>query len=98
MTKMTEPEPEYLYEVKLSDHHQDTGAVTHYYGSEALPLPASLRIMTYSDVDGFYLLYLDAQGDEMTDTYHETLEQAFAMAKREFTIDPADWKRIHQDE
>lgn len=95
---MTEPEPEYLFEVQLSEKHPPTGAVTHHYGSEELPPPASLRIMSYSDVDGFYLLYLDAQGDEMTDTYHETLEEAFAMAKREFTIDPADWARIHRGE
>jgi hypothetical protein len=41
---------------------------------------------------GYYLLYLNNQGDELTDTYHETLDKALNQAKWEFEIEPDEWE------
>lgn len=44
--------------------------------------------------DAFYLLYLDADGKPMTDTWHETLGQAKQQAEFEFGIMDDDWNDI----
>ena len=38
-----------------------------------------------------YLFYFDANGNCLTDTWHETLERAKAQALFEFAIDEDDW-------
>jgi hypothetical protein len=50
-----------------------------------------LRISQYVGDPGFYLLYLDAEGNELTDTYHETLEKAMSQAEWEFDVRPDEW-------
>jgi len=65
-----------------------------------LPAPAELRIVQ-EDVprngishSGFYLLYLDDNNAEMTDTWHETLEDAMAQAEWEFQVQPEEWEMV----
>lgn len=41
-----------------------------------MPAPACLRISRYGEGPGFYLLYLDPTGEELTDTWHLTLGDA----------------------
>jgi hypothetical protein len=40
---------------------------------------------------GYLLLYLDEDGEELTDTYHESLEKALDQANWEFNIEPDEW-------
>lgn len=40
---------------------------------------------------GYYLLYLDESGEEITDTYHDSLEKALDQAKWEFNVEPDEW-------
>ena len=40
--------------------------------------PAALRISVYAEEPGFKLLYLDAHGNEMTDTWHQSLDDALS--------------------
>jgi hypothetical protein len=42
----------------------------------------------------FYLLYLDAAGDEMTDTWHQTFDDALHHAEFEFSVKPSEWRRV----
>jgi len=37
-------------------------------------------------------LYLDVNGEELTDTYHEDLRSAMKQAEWEFAISENDWK------
>jgi hypothetical protein len=43
---------------------------------------------------GFYVLYMDARGECLTDTWHQTLSQAKAQAQHEFEIAEADWQSV----
>ncbi|HEV2737135.1 MAG TPA: hypothetical protein VGU66_01020 [Candidatus Elarobacter sp.] len=41
---------------------------------------------------GYYLLYLDDAGKEMTDTYHDDLDGAFEQAMAEFGLAKEEWQ------
>ncbi|HEY5924671.1 MAG TPA: hypothetical protein VIV11_23490 [Kofleriaceae bacterium] len=51
---------------------------------------ASLEIERLSE-GGCLLLYLDAGGDCLADTWHETEDQAKEQARFEYEIEPRDW-------
>ena len=80
-----------LREIKLSERHPPTGATLHYREGVLLPPPAALQIARYPSDTGFYLLYLDGDGNEQTDTWHETLEAAQHQAQFEFGVTPSEW-------
>ena len=50
--------------------------------------------MRFEGSAGYYLLYLDSEGNELTDTYHDTLESAFDQAEWEFRVQPAEWEEV----
>jgi hypothetical protein len=87
-----------LQRVKLSSRHAPTGKTCHYQGAVLLPPPAELRIVKYSGDTGFYLLHLDAEGVDLTDTYHDTLEDAQIQAQWEFQIVPNEWETINSSD
>jgi hypothetical protein len=81
----------------LNPGHVPTGKTRHYLGTPdnrvELPPPKQLMIVQIPpDLEGFYLLYLDDKGNELTDTYHDSLEQAQAQAVWEFGVDPDEWE------
>ena len=76
----------------LGPEHTATGNTRHTVGGEPMPLPASLEIVD-REGEGFYLLYLDASGEEMTDTWHQTLDDAKHQAEFEFNVRPGDWPK-----
>jgi len=63
----------------------------HYQGNAVLPPPAELKIAKYADSEGYYLLYCDADRNELTDAFHDTIEEAFAQAEWEFNVKPFEW-------
>jgi hypothetical protein len=77
--------------VQLRPEHKPTGFTKHYEGSELLPSPSSLAIAKHSDDSGYYLLYYDETGTELTDTYHDSLEEALHQAILEFQVKPEEW-------
>lgn len=56
---------------------------------EVFETPAWVEIEATDE--GFFLLSFDAAGRGMTDTWHQTLEQAKAQARFEFEIEDAEW-------
>ncbi|QDT90269.1 hypothetical protein [Gimesia algae] len=82
--------------IKLADHHQPTGKTRHYFGAAAEEMmpPAELKIVQYPHSPGFYLLYCDPYGVEMTDTFHEAIEKAVAQAEWEFRVREDEWEVI----
>ena len=95
------PAPTETFRIGLtldSNRHKSTGNTRHMYGSPLnpeqqvpVPAPAALAVVRYDDEGGFYLLYLDPQGRELTDTWHETLEAAKDQAEFEFGVRPSKW-------
>ncbi len=86
------PEAVVLREIALRDRHVATGNARHFVGGELMPRPARLRISRYADDPGFYLLYIGDAGEELTDTWHPTLEDAMQQAAFEFDVKPNDWE------
>lgn len=77
--------------ITLGAHHLPTGKTRHRYGTLEIPPPSTLAIANYPDAPGFYLLHFDKEGNELTDTYHESVEEAKAQAEWEFGIQPGEW-------
>lgn len=88
-----------MAEVPLGEQHRPTGFTRHYFGYAdgvriPVPTPVSLRIVQYEgDEPRAYLFYCDASGEEMTDTYHESVEEAMGQAEAEFGVQQHEWVR-----
>lgn len=85
-------DPEILRRVRLTSAHSPTGRARHWSHGALLPLPTELRIVQYVTDPGYYLLYYDNQGQEMTDTYHDSLQGAIAQAEWEFEVQEGEWE------
>jgi hypothetical protein len=80
-----------IKQVVLGPQHVPTGKTHHYDGEKELPHAVILKIVKYDDVEGFYLLHFDTAGKEITDTFHESVEDALAQAEWEFQVKPSEW-------
>ena len=83
-----------LKEVSLRDFVA-TGKTKHYSGNTELPKPDFLQLVKYDDDTGYYLFYLDSNKECMTDTYHETIENAIDQALWEFGVKANDWEQVN---
>ncbi len=61
-----------------------------------LPSPVALSITQYDNDTGFYLFQLDRNGIEQSDTYHDTLQQAFEQAEYWFNVKKEEWKKMNE--
>ena len=82
---------EILCSIRLGLQHSATGKTPHYFGDAQLPPATTLSIVKFPDDSGFYLLYLDADGNETTDTYHDTIEAAKDQANWEYGVKAEEW-------
>jgi hypothetical protein len=87
-------DPTVLQEVALTAQHRPTGNTRHLRDGMPLSPPANLRIVRFPDDPGFYLLYLDADGNEQTDTCHEDLAAAHRQAEFEFGVLENQWTSV----
>ena len=72
--------------------HEPTGRTRHTFGGVNVGRASSLRIIQYDDDPGFYLIHVDASGQEIADTYHETIEEAMTQAEWEYGVKPEEWQ------
>ncbi|WP_433076894.1 hypothetical protein ACQP1P_33125 [Dactylosporangium sp. CA-052675] len=92
-------DPIVLAQVRLQPHHQPTGVTRHYFGNPSgarveVPRPVSLQVVQYpGDEPRAYLFYCDESGGEMTDTYHDSVQEAFEQASAEFGVLHHEWAR-----
>ena len=82
-----------LASVRLATRHKPTKRTIHRLGNELLPVPSELRVVQHPGDPGFLLLYLDEHQQEITDTYHLSLQAALEQAEFEFGIKPDEWRR-----
>ena len=78
-----------LARVVLRASHQSSGKSLHIGARR----PSELRVVRYEGQDGFFLLYCDESGKEMTDTWHHTLDEAFDQAEFEFSVQRHEWEQ-----
>jgi hypothetical protein len=86
-----------LQEVQLTAAHVPTDNTRHTVGGAPMGKPSTLRIARYTDDPGYYLLYLDEQGHEQTDTWHQSLDDAYHQATFEFGVQPQEWTVLQSD-
>ncbi|MFD6394723.1 hypothetical protein [Nocardia sp. NPDC060259] len=63
---------------------ESTGRTRHYVGGEPVTWIDRLAIARYDDAENVYLFYCDEGWAVITDTWHETAEDAIAQAEFEF--------------
>ncbi|NEO85886.1 MAG: hypothetical protein F6J87_16770 [Spirulina sp. SIO3F2] len=85
-----------LYELVLEEHHHQTGKTKHFFGETLSEKPYMLQIVQYSNGSGYNLVHLDESRQKLTDTYHDSVDQAMAQANWEFLINQSQWKFINQ--
>ncbi|HCN05468.1 MAG TPA: hypothetical protein DIS79_07590 [Bacteroidetes bacterium] len=78
--------------VHLGSSHPSTGYTVHVVDGSPIGAVHTLQIVQYEGDEGFYLLYLDANDVEITDTYHSTLEAAKEQARLEFGVERNAWR------
>jgi hypothetical protein len=81
---------ELLYEVDSSGY-PPTGRVTHFVDGSPAEDPKSLAIVRIGDDPGYYFIRRDGAGNEITDTYHDSIDQAFEQAEFELEIPRTAW-------
>lgn len=82
----------------IDDDVRPTGATKHSYGDlvdgeivAGEPVGAFAALAIQGDDAGYFLLYLDADGSPVTDTWHETLDDALEQAEFEYEGITAKW-------
>lgn len=77
--------------------------VKHYYGlppevndgfDNRIALPRARTLLLQQEVDGFFLYRLDANGQRITDTWHQTFEDAKHQAKFEYEDALGAWMKV----
>jgi hypothetical protein len=83
-----------IKKVILTEHHLRPGRTKHTLcdakGSREYPPFVSLVIAQYPEDSGYYLLHLCEDGHG-TDTWHESIDEAFHQAEYEFEVKPEEW-------
>lgn len=77
--------------IKLGIGHVRTEKTRHYHGGALLPTPATLILVQFGPKE-YNLIHLDDDGKEMTDTFHETIDDALSQSEREFRVKSCEWE------
>jgi len=94
--------------IVLTPRHVPTGKTRHTVGTWSedeglvpgveLPTPHELMIAQILPDQGYYLFYLDEGGNEISDTYHDSLERALAQANWEFGVGEDEWLNLRTED
>lgn len=94
------PPPDFLDNAKvvrwsvIDDRHCATGNCRHVVRGELQGPAAGLAICRYDDETAFYLFGCDAVWNVVTDTWHETLDDALKQAELEYEGITATWQVV----
>ena len=80
-----------LKQLKSDTALKSTGQVEHFVLGKPIEQVYALQIVSYAGDHGYYLIYLDKNGYEITDTYHNTIESAVEQATFEFKTQHCEW-------
>jgi len=68
----------------VSNEVHATGATRHVAAGVEVGPAAALAIAGYEGQEGVYLFYLDAEGTVVTDTFHDSVDDALGQAAFEY--------------
>lgn len=83
--------------------NRNLGKVKHYYGAppeitgetkSQIPIPVADVLLIEKTDSGIFLFYLTKEARCLTDSWHQTVEDAKEQAKFEFDNDPSEWKEV----
>jgi hypothetical protein len=77
----------------IDARHRATGNTLHTVRGAAFGPAAGLAICRYPGEDGFYLFYCDSAWEPVTDTWHETLDDAEQQAEFEYESTQRTWQQ-----
>jgi len=77
----------------IDSRHRATGACKHTVGGIVQGSFDGLAICQYRGDSAFYLFYCDADWNNVTDTFHLTLDDAKGQAEFEYEGVSATWQR-----
>lgn len=72
-------------------NHPPTGKTIHRMGNTLTTGAVTLQLVQLSGDPGFYLIHLNSAGEEIADTYHDTIQDALAQAEWEFDVKATEW-------
>jgi hypothetical protein len=78
----------------IDGRHKPTGDCRHIVGGDLLGAAAGLAICRYESDSSFYLFYCDEHWGVLTDTWHETIEDAKAQAEFEYKGTSRTWQAV----
>ena len=73
-----------IYYTTIDDRHIVTGNTRHYHNNRLLDKSKWLAICKYDKDEGYYIFQGHGENDDLSDTYHETLDDAIQQAEYEF--------------
>ena len=80
----------------IDARHQPTGYCRHIVAGVVQGAAAGLAICQYEGEACFYLFGCDANWNSVTDTWHETIDEAFGAAELEYVGVSKTWLRHDQ--
>jgi hypothetical protein len=84
-----------------STKHSRTGFTLHVIGNQEEPFPDMLQIelmrQAGDSTEMIYLIHYDKVGNQLTDTYHDSIMEAEEQAKNEFLVAKNDWEEVVTD-
>ena len=83
-----------LYYTFIDDRHQRTGNTMHVVGGNVIEKINGLAICKYDNDAGYYLFGCDENWDSITDTYHDSVEEAKEQAEFEYLNSFETWIKV----
>jgi hypothetical protein len=83
-----------LFRATLAPKHNPMRAVRHLLGRSEASMPARLEIGRFKGDKDFLLLAFDSKGQELSDSFHGTMEAAMAAALSEVGIELEEWVKV----
>jgi hypothetical protein len=80
----------------VDEHCRPTGNCCHRVAGRVTGPAANLAICRYEGQQGYYLFYCDAAWQVITDTWHQTLEDAMHQAEFEYEGVSGNWMPASQ--
>lgn len=85
-----------LFYTTIDARHIQTGKTTHIVDGMIFDNPAGLEICQYDGDSAYYLFYCDENWNVITDTWHQTIDDAIKQAEFEYQHSAQTWQKLER--